>query len=324
MKHVKIFALRRSRELGEEIAKKLGLELGKLEVTEFSDGELSPNFDESVRGYNVFIVGTLAQPHSNIMEMMLSVDAAKRSGAKTVNPIIPYFGYARQDRKGASRSAIGARVVADMLQSVGVDSVTIVDLHATQIEAAFSIPTIHIMGKNIFIPKMKEVLDDSWVICSPDAGGTARASAFSNFFNLPLVMIDKKRDKPNSIGTMVINSDVTGKNVMIIDDMIDTAGTLCKAADMLLEKGAISVSATITHPVLSGPAYKRIAQSNLTKLYTANTIDLPISKNIDNYDYRFPDNKIIVVSCADAIARVTEKIINNSSVDSGLLELIEN
>lgn len=322
MKYVKIFALTRSQDLGEKIATNLGLELGSLEVTKFSDGELSPNFDESIRGYNVFIVGTTCQPHSNIMEMMLAIDAAKRSGAKTVNPIIPYFGYARQDRKGASRSAIGARVMANMLEANGADTVTIVDLHATQIESAFSIPTVHIMGKNIFIPKLKKVLDDSWVICTPDAGGTARAKAFSDFFKLPLVMIDKKRDKPNSVGSMILIGDVKDKNVMIIDDMIDTAGTLCKASDMLLENGAMSVSATITHPVLSGPAYQRISQSSLTTLYTSDTINLPTSKIIEGEDIYFPKNKIDVISCADAVARVTEKIINNSSVDSGLNELI--
>lgn len=323
MKHVKIFALRRSQEIGQKMAERLGLELGKISITKFSDGELSPNFDESIRGYHCFIVGTLSQPHSNIMEMMLTIDAAKRSGAKSVNCIIPYMGYARQDRKGASRSAIGARVVANMLEVNGADNVTIVELHATQIEAAFKIPTVHIMGKNIFIPKLKNILDDTWVICTPDAGGTARAKAFSDFFNLPLVMIDKKRDKPNSIGSMILIGDIKGKNVMIVDDMIDTAGTLCKATDMLLEEhGAKSVSATITHPVLSGAAYKNISRSNIETLYVSDTITLPIFKVIDGEEFLLPKNKIEIVSCAEAVARVTEKIISNSSVDLGLEELI--
>lgn len=326
MKHVKIFALRRSQELGRQIAEKMGTELSELVTQRFSDGELSPHFTTTIRGQNVFIIGTLSQPHSNIMEMMLTIDAAKRSGAKTINCIMPYLAYARQDKKGASRSGIGARVMANMLEVNGADSVTIVDLHATQIEAAFNIPTVHITGRNVFIPKMKEVLNDDWVICSPDAGGTVRATQFSNFFNLPLAIIDKKRDRPNSIGSMILSgggADVKGKNVMIIDDMIDTAGTLCKATDMLLDKyGAKSVSATITHPVLSGPAYKRIAQSQITKLYTSDTIALPDSKTFENEEIYVPKNKIEVVSCTTAIAKVTEKMISNSSVDVGLEELI--
>lgn len=325
MKHVKIFALRRSQELGRQIAEKMGIELSELVTQKFSDGELSPHFTKSIRGQNVFIVGTLSQPHSNIMEMMLTIDAAKRSGAKTINCIMPYLGYARQDKKGASRSGIGARVMANMLEINGADSVTIVDLHATQIEAAFNIPTVHITGRNIFIPKLKEVLNDDWVICSPDAGGTVRATQFSNFFNLPMIVIDKTRDKPNSVGEMKIVGDDSvfkGKNIMIVDDMIDTAGSLCKATDLLLEKGAISVSATITHPVLSGPAYKRITQSQITKLYTSDTIDLPESKTFEGDEIYVPKNKIEVVSCTTAIARVTEKMISNSSVDLGLEELI--
>ena len=327
MKNVKIFALRRTQELGKLIAEKMGTHLSGLETLKFSDGELSPHFTNSIRGYNVFIIGTLAQPHSNIMEMMLTIDAAKRSGAKTVNCIMPYMGYARQDKKGASRSGIGARVMANMLEINGADSVTIVDLHATQIESAFNIQTVHITGKNIFIPKLKTVLDDSWIICSPDAGGTVRATTFANFFNLPMIIIDKKRDKPNSIGSMfIIGDDSTykDKNVMIIDDMIDTAGSLCKATEMLLEKGAKSVSATITHPVLSGEAYKRISLSNITTLYVSDTINTPTYKTIDNEKFLLPYAKVEIISCADAIAKVTKKMIMNESVDKGLEEMILN
>lgn len=322
MKTVKIFALSNSKELGEKIAKELGLELGKLELTKFSDGEISPNFLETIRGRKVFIVGSTEQPDSNMIELLLTIDAAKRSGAGSVNCIIPYFGYARQDRKGASRSAIGSRVMVNCLEANGADTVTIVELHATQIEGHFNISTVHIPGHRIFIPTLKNVIKEDWIICSPDVGGTARANKFKNHFGLEMVVIDKTRPKPNVVSNMLLIGDVEGKHVMIVDDMIDTGGSLCKATDLLLEKGALSVSAVITHPVLSGPAYKRIAQSRIEKLYVSDTISLPESKEFGDESIYIPKNKLEIVSCSKAVGIVTKRIIENSSVDAGL-ELLE-
>jgi ribose-phosphate pyrophosphokinase len=317
MESFKIFALTESKSMGKKIASSLGVSLGDLKIDKFSDGELSPNFQESIREHKVFIVGSTHQPHSNIMEMMLTIDAAKRAGASQINCIIPYYGYARQDRKGASRGAIGSKVVANMLEANGADVVITIDLHAGQIEGNFDIQTVNIDGKNIFIPYLKSKIINTkdWVICSPDAGGVVRAKKFSDYFNTPLCVINKRRDKPNSIASMDLVGEVKGKNVVLIDDMVDTAGSLCKASDVLLEKGAKSVSACITHPVLSGEAHERIAKSSIDKLYVSDTI--PVDEN------SVAREKIVKVSCSNVIGTVIGKFLSKESIDEGLSKRLE-
>jgi ribose-phosphate pyrophosphokinase len=252
----KIFNLSQSKELGETIAKQLDLKLGEITLDTFSDGEMSPSFQESIRGFSVYIIGSLHQPHDNFMEMLLTIDAAKRAGAKKVHLIVPYYAYARQDRKDKSRGSIGARVVQNCLKANGMNSIMIVDLHAGQIEGFFDYdsPVIHITGKDIFIPYFKNFIDDSWAICSPDAGGVPRAKKISDILNINLNVINKRRDKPNSIGSMELVGDVKGKKILLIDDIVDTGGSLIKATELLLENGALEVSACITHGVLSGEA----------------------------------------------------------------------
>ena len=315
MDKFKLFALRESRELGEKIANHLGQELGELSVDEFSDGEISPNFQNSIREHKIFIVGSTHQPHSNLMEMMLVIDAAKRAGASQVNCLIPYYGYARQDRKGASRGAIGSRVVANMLEANGADTVMVVDLHAGQIEGNFNVPVVNIEGKNVFIPYLKtKNINEEWVVCSPDAGGVVRADKFSSYFNIPLNIINKRRDKPNSISSMELVGDVTDKKVLLVDDMVDTAGSLCKASNLLLENGAKEVHAVITHPVLSGPAYERLSKSSITTLYVSDTIPIP-KDNIAK-------DKIKIISCSNVIATVIQKFLEKQSIDQGLSDMI--
>jgi len=312
MKNVKIFGLRNTTNLSEEIATKLNIDLGDLKIEQFSDGEISPNFQESIREHKIFIIGSTHQPHNNIMEMLLTIDAAKRAGASQINCILPYYGYSRQDRKGASRGAIGSRVIANILETTGANSVMTIDLHAGQIEGNFNIPVVNIEGKNIFIPYLKKKIDNSWVICSPDAGGVVRASKFSDYFNLPLIVINKRRDKPNSISSMELVGDVNNKNVLIIDDMVDTAGSLCKASDLLLNNNAKNVFACITHPVLSGPAIDRINNSSINKLYVSNTIQ-----------HKIFSNKIEIVSCSDVIATVIKKFTERKSIDAGLEDFVK-
>ncbi len=317
----KIFALSQSQLLGKEISKLIGSKLGKINLDVFADGEMSPSFEESVRGYSVYIVGSLHQPHDNFMEMLLTIDAAKRAGAYKVHLIVPYYAYARQDRKDKSRGSIGARVVANALKANGMDSILIVDLHAGQIEGFFNYdsPVIHLSGKDIFIPHFKKIVDDSWVICSPDAGGVPRAKKFTDALNLNLIVINKRRDKPNSIGSMELVGDVKGKKVLLIDDMIDTGGSLVTASELLLEHGASEVSACITHGVLSGKAYKKIGDSPLKNLYISDTIPV---KDVNNDGVLLPE-KIKIISCAPAIGRVINAINEKISVESQLNKIIE-
>lgn len=317
----KIFALSQSQLLGEKIANQIGLKTGVIQLDVFSDGEMSPSFQESVRGQSVYLIGSLHQPHDNFMEMLLTIDAAKRAGAYKVHLVIPYYAYARQDRKDKTRGSIGARVVANALKANGMDSIMIVDLHAAQIEGFFDYdsPVIHIAGKDIFIPYFKKMVDETWVICSPDAGGVPRAKKFSDILSANLIVINKRRDKPNSIGSMELVGDVKGKKVLLIDDMIDTAGSLVKATELLLENGASEVSACITHGVLSGEAYTRIEKSSLKNLYISDTIPV---KEVNKNGIEIP-KKIVTVSCAPAIAKVISAINEKKSVDNQLNSIIQ-
>jgi ribose-phosphate pyrophosphokinase len=301
----KIFALSESLELGKMICSRLNLELGDLKVDKFSDGEISPGYEETIRNRNIFIIGSTHNSDS-IVEMMLAIDAAKRSGANQINVVIPYFGYARQDRKDKHRGAIGAAAITNALKAQGANSLMTLDLHANQIEGFFDGSIVHIQGKNVFMPYLKTILNDEWIVCSPDAGGVARASSFSNKLGLGLAIMNKRRDKPNSIASMELVGDVTGKRVLIIDDMIDTAGSLAKATDILLSKGAIEVSACITHGVLSGKAKDNIDSSKLSTLYISDTIPLGKKKL---------SSKIKVISSADILANVINGITNKVSVN---------
>lgn len=306
MKDIKIFALSQSKSLGESIAKELGLPLGNLKLDKFSDGEMSPGFEETIRSHKIFIIGSTNNSDS-IVEMILTIDAAVRSGAKQINVVIPFYGYSRQDRKDKRRGAIGASAMANILEASGADSIITIDLHASQIEGFFKKPVIHIQGKSVFIPFLKNIITSDCVICSPDAGGVARAVGFSQKLDIPLVVMNKRRDKPNSIASMELVGDVKGKKVVIIDDLVDTGGSLCKATDILLSNGATSVSACITHGVLSNNAIDKIEKSNLENLFISDT--LPIDRRIEG------TKKIKVISSAPMLARVVKGITQKESVD---------
>jgi ribose-phosphate pyrophosphokinase len=305
MSHIKIFSLSQSQALGNSICNKLNIDAGNYKLDVFSDGEMSPSFEETIRNRSIFILGSLINSDS-IVEMILAIDAAKRSGVSDINIVLPYFPYARQDRKDKHRGAIGAAAIANALKSAGAKTLLTVDLHANQIEGFFDGAIVHIQGKNVFMPYFKSILDEEWVICSPDAGGVARASAFSNHLNLGLVVMNKRRDKPNSIASMELVGDVTGKKVLIIDDLIDTGGSLSKATEILLSKGATEVSACITHGVLSGNAKQTIDNSKLKTLYISDTIPLTDKKL---------SNKIKVITSSDIISKVINGISNKVSVN---------
>lgn len=317
-----LFALSKCKDLGEKISKKIGIELSQLETEVFSDGEISVSFPTSVRGKHVYIVGSTHPPADNLMEMILAIDAASTAGAYKVHVVTPYFGYARQDKKGKVRSALGARVIARTLEANGADSIICADLHASQIQLAFSnsTPVIEVEGKDIFAPILKKMVNaEEWLICTPDVGGAARAKKMAKQLELGMVMMDKTRDKPNSIGNMVLIGDVVGKKVIIVDDMIDTAGTLCKSAEVLLEKGATEVYACIAHGILSGVAYERIGKSKIKTLYISDTIPV---KPINELGIDLPPN-IKVISSSDTIARIISATMDNSSINKAINEMYQ-
>jgi len=317
-----IYALSQCEELGKEIAKKCGKELSPLETEFFSDGEISVSFPETLRGKHVYLVGSTNPNADNLMEMLLALDASKTAGAYKVHVVSPYYGMARQDKKGKTRSALGARVVARCLEANGADSVICIDLHASQIQGFFSnnTPVIEIEGKDIFAPILKdEVNAEEWLICSPDAGGGKRAKAMKDQLGLGMVLMDKTRDKPNSIGNMVLIGDVKDKKVIIVDDMVDTAGTLCKSAEVLLEKGATEVYACIPHGILSGVAYERIGKSKLKRLYISDTIP---TKEVNELGVKIPDN-IKVITSSDTIAKVINATRNNSSINETIKNMYQ-
>ncbi|PKP42031.1 MAG: ribose-phosphate pyrophosphokinase [Bacteroidetes bacterium HGW-Bacteroidetes-10] len=309
---IKIFSCRSSRYLAEKIASSLNLDLGKSSVTVFSDGEFQPALEESVRGATVFIVQSTMPPVENIFELLLMVDAARRASAYKVIAVIPYFGWARQDRKDRPRVPIGAKMVANLLVAAGCDRVMSADLHADQIQGFFDIPVDHIYASSIFLPYLRDLKLDNMSIAAPDMGGAKRANAYSRILGCPLIICHKSREKANVVGSMTAIGDVEGKNIVIIDDMIDTAGTITKAADMLMEKGAISVRALATHAVLSGPAYERIAQSALKEVIISDTIPLMVNPNVDR-------TKIKVLSVAEIFADVIDKVYNYKSISTSFI-----
>ena len=304
----KIFACSQSVKLAERIAKEFNTNLGKVKLYNFSDGEFQPGFEESVRGRRIFIIGSTMPPADNLMEMLLMLDAAKRASARHITAVIPYFGWARQDRKDKPRVAIGAKMVANLLQSAGATRIMTMDLHADQIQGFFEKPVDHLYASTIFLPYIKELKLSNLVIASPDMGGSKRAYAYSKYLKCDVVICYKQREKANIISSMELIGDVTGKNVVLVDDMIDTAGTLAKAASLMMEKGALSVRAIASHAILSGDAHNRIKNSKLEELVVTDTI--PLKKE---------NSKIKIVSCAPLFAKVMRKVHTNESISGQFL-----
>ena len=302
---VKIFSGRASLNLATQIAEHFGQPLGDVNVTVFSDGEFQPSFEETVRGQDVFIVQSTMPPTENIFELLLLIDAAKRASARKIIAVIPYFGFARQDRKDKPRVAIGAKLVANMLMAAGVDRVMTMDLHADQIQGFFEVPVDHLYASSLFLKEIQLLDTKNIIMAAPDVGGAKRANSYAKNLNCGLALCHKNRKRANEIAEMTVIGDVRGKDVIIVDDMCDTAGTLTTAADLLMEKGALSVRAFCSHAVLSGPAYERIANSKLTELIVTDTI--PLAKS---------SPKIRVVGVSDLFADVIKRLINNESISS--------
>lgn len=305
---VKIFAGRASQDLAQRIVQSYGTSLGNVKVTDFSDGEFQPSFEETVRGQDVFLVQSTMPPTENLFELLLMVDAAKRASARKIIAVIPYFGFARQDRKDKPRVAIGARLVANMLMAAGIDRIMTMDLHADQIQGFFEVPVDHLYGSTIFFKEIDKVNNGNLIMAAPDAGGAKRANSYAKKLDIGLAICHKQRRKANEVAEMTVIGDVAGKDVILIDDMVDTAGTLTKAADLFMDKGAKSVRAFCTHAVLSGPAYERLTNSRITELIVTDTIPL-----------KQEHEKIRVLSVADLFADVIRRMINNQSISSHFL-----
>ncbi|MBS3774941.1 MAG: ribose-phosphate pyrophosphokinase [Bacteroidales bacterium] len=305
---IKIFTGTASRYFAEKIAADYGVELGKSSLIEFSDGEFQTSYEETVRGAYVFIIQSTFAPSRNLMELLHMIDAAHRASAYKVVAVIPYFGFARQDRKDKPRVSIGAKLVANLLSAAGVDRVMTLDLHADQIQGFFDIPVDHLYASSIFVPYIKELNLDNVVIAAPDMGGTKRANAYASYFHTPLVICHKSREKANVINEIKVIGEVEGKNIIILDDMIDTAGTMTKAADKMMKMGAKSVRALASHPVLSGPAYEKIDQSMISEVVVTDSLPIkPIS------------DKIKVLSIAGVFTDVIKKVYNYQSISNNFI-----
>jgi ribose-phosphate pyrophosphokinase len=303
----KILAGSASTYMGEGIAKSLDTELGNVILQRFSDGEFQPSIEETVRGKDVIIVQSTFPPTDNLFELLLLIDAAKRASARKIVAVMPYFGFARQDRKDKPRVAIGAKLVANLLTAAGVSRVITMDLHAEQIQGFFEVPVDHLYASTVFLPYLQELNIPDLVIAAPDTGGTKRANAYAKVLGVDLAICYKQRKVANQVDSMTVIGDVAGKNVVLIDDMVDTAGTLCKAAEMMLEHGALSVRAICTHPVLSGKAYERIQDSVLTELIVTNSIPLKEGAPVD---------KIKVLDVSKLFADVLHNLLENKSISS--------
>ena len=301
----KIFACKQSEALAHDIAKAFGQPLGKVITSTYSDGEFQPSFEESVRGSRVFIIGSTHPGSDHLMEMLLMLDAAKRASARHITAVLPYFGWARQDRKDKPRVPIAAKLVAKMLETAGATRIITMDLHADQIQGFFEKPVDHLYASTLFLPYLQELNLDHLTIASPDMGGSKRAYAYSKALESDVVICYKQRAKANVISHMELIGDVKGKNVVLVDDMVDTAGTLTKAADLMMERGAKSVRAICTHPILSGNAYERIENSKLEALIVTDSIPL-----------RQESSKIKVLSCAQLFADVMMRVNENRSISS--------
>jgi ribose-phosphate pyrophosphokinase len=305
---IKIFSGTQTKYLAEKIAECYGTNLGRTSVQRFSDGEFQPCYEETVRGSHVFIVQSTFQPTENLFELLLMIDAAKRASAYKIVAVMPYFGFARQDRKDKPRVSIGAKLVADMLEAAGVSRVMTMDLHADQIQGFFNIPVDHLYASSIFTPYIKGLELDNLTIAAPDMGGSKRAYAYSTHLHTEVVISHKSRSKANEIGTMRVIGDVMDKNVIIVDDMIDTAGTITKAADIMMDSGARSVRVMASHAILSGPAYERIENSSIQELIVTDTIPL-----------KEASSKITVLSVADIFANTIKSVYNQRSISSSFI-----
>ena len=305
---VKLFSCSSSRHLAQLIADKLNIELGKSSVIKFSDGEFQPCFDESVRGCMVFIVQSTNPPAENLLELLLMIDAAKRASAYKVIAVMPYYGYARQDRKDRPRVSIGSKLSADLLSAAGVDRVITMDLHADQIQGFFNVPVDHLFGSAIFAPYIEKLNLEKLTISAPDMGGSKRANAYSRYLHSEMALCYKLRKKPNVVEEISVIGEVDGRNVVIIDDMIDTAGTLCLAAKMMKEKGAKSIRAFATNPILSGDAVEKINNSKIEELVVSNSIPL-----------KTESPKIKTLSIADIFAKTIEAVTTNKSISTNFV-----
>lgn len=301
----KIFACSNSKVLGEKIASAFGENLGNVITSTYSDGEFQPSYEESIRGKRIFIIASTNPGPENLMELLLMLDAARRASARHITAVIPYFGWARQDRKDKPRVPIAAKLVAKMLETAGATRIITMDLHADQIQGFFEKPVDHLYASTIFLPYLESLNLDNLTIASPDMGGSKRAYAYSRGLQSDVVICYKQRKKANIISHMELIGDVSEKNVVLVDDMVDTAGTLTKAADLVMERGALSVRAICTHPLLSGDAYKRLEASKLEELIVTDSI--PLTQK---------SPKIKVLSCANLFADVMHRVHQNKSISS--------
>ncbi|MCO6494472.1 MAG: ribose-phosphate pyrophosphokinase [Bacteroidetes bacterium] len=305
MNPVKLFAGTGSIALAKKVAEAYGKELGDVTISKFSDGEIQPSFNESVRGCDIFIIQSTFAPADNLMELLLMVDAARRASANYITAVIPYFGYARQDRKDKPRVSIGSKLIADILSASGVNRVITMDLHAPQIQGFFNIPVDHLDASVIFIPYINSLGLDNLTIGSPDVGSTARNREYAKSLDCPMIICDKERKRANEIASMQVIGDVKGMDVVLVDDLVDTAGTLCKSAALLMDKGAKSVRAVTTHPVLSGKALENIENSVLAELVVCDTIPV-----------RIESSKIKVLSVAPLLSKAIRQVHEHGSISS--------
>jgi ribose-phosphate pyrophosphokinase len=307
-KNYMVFSGTATKYLAEKICQSLGCPLGELVITKFSDGEFAVSYEESIRGRDIFLVQSTFPSSDNLMELLLMIDAAKRASARTINAVIPYFGWARQDRKDKPRVSIGAKLVADLLSAAGVNRVITMDLHADQIQGFFNVPVDHLYASNVILPYLQSLQLEDLVVASPDVGGSKRANTYAKFLGCPLVLCNKTRARANVVSSMQIIGDVEGKNVVIIDDMVDTAGTITKAADIMKAAGAKTVRACASHCVMSGPASERVQDSALEEIVFTDSI--PYSQRCA---------KVKQLSVADLFAETIRRVINNESISSQYL-----
>ena len=305
---IKVFSGTKSHYMAEEICRDLGCELGKMNIQYFADGEFEVSFEESIRGCEVYLVQSTFPNTDNLMELLLMIDAAKRASADSIIAVMPYFGWARQDRKDKPRVSIAAKLVADLLSVAGIDRLITMDLHADQIQGFFNVPVDHLYASSIFIPYLESLHLKEMVIASPDVGGAKRANSYAKYFDVPLVLCHKQRAKANVVEKMTVIGEVEGKNVVLIDDIVDTAGTITKAADLLLSFGAKSVRALCSHPVMSDPATDRVLSSGLTEIIFT-----------DSIPYVKENQKAVVLPVAKLFADTIRRIHNNQSISSQYL-----
>ena len=309
MSNFKIFSGTNSRYLSENIAKNLGVTLGHMNIQHFADGEFEVSFEESIRGAEVYLIQSTFPNCDNLMELLLMIDAAKRASAKSIIAVVPYFGWARQDRKDKPRVSIASKLVADLLSTAGIDRLITMDLHADQIQGFFNVPVDHLYASSVYIPYIKSLQLKDMVIASPDVGGAKRANNYAKYFDCPLVLCHKQRAKANVVANMTIIGDVKDKNVVLVDDMIDTAGTICKAANLMKENGAKTVRALASHAIMSGPACQRVMDSALEEVIFSDSIPFDVEKC----------PKATIITIASLFADTIKRVHGNMSISSQYL-----